>query len=177
MKLVIGLGNPGKEYERTRHNAGFLALDSLAKNWDAEFKLNKKLKSEIAECKIGAEKIILARPQTFMNESGVAARALTDFYKIKPKDITVVHDDKDIPLGEYRDQTDRSSAGHNGIKSIIEHLSTQNFRRIRIGIATPALAQYSASADFVLGKFSKEEMKILDAVLKEIVQKLNNWDR
>ncbi len=164
MKLIIGLGNPGKKYEHTRHNAGFLAIDELAKNLELKFKDDKKMKAGVAK---GPE-IILAKPQTFMNESGVAVRALIDFYKIKPTDIVVIHDDKDIPLGEFRNQTDRSAAGHNGIKSIIEHLGTQNFRRLRVGIATPEMDKYDDKADFVLGKFSKEEIKILDEVIKKL---------
>ncbi|MFA6486341.1 MAG: aminoacyl-tRNA hydrolase [Candidatus Magasanikbacteria bacterium] len=168
MKLLIGLGNPGKEYEKTRHNAGFLALDTLAKNLELKFKLDKKMKAEVAK---NAE-IILAKPQTFMNESGVAVRALMDFYKLKPNDIVVIHDDKDIPLGEWRDQTDRSAAGHNGIKSIIEHLGTQNFRRLRIGIATPEMARFDDKADFVLGKFSKDELKIVEGVIRDIIERI-----
>ena len=168
MKLIIGLGNPGKEYERTRHNTGFLVVDKIATDLSLVFKLDKKMKAEVAK----NTKIILAKPQTFMNESGVAIRALVDFYKIKPANIIVIHDDKDIPLGEFRDQTDRSAAGHNGVKSIIEHLGTQNFRRIRIGVATPEMKKYDDQADFVLGKFSKEEFIILNKTLSEVATKL-----
>ncbi len=168
MQLIIGLGNPGKEYEHTRHNAGFLCMDQLAKNLNLKLKLDKKMKAETAK----NTEIILAKPQTFMNESGVAVRTLVDFYKLKPENTIIIHDDKDIPLGEYRDQIDRSAAGHNGIKSIIEHLSTQNFRRIRIGIATPEMEKYDDKADFVLGKFSQEEMKVLNETITKITDSL-----
>ncbi|MFA7653768.1 MAG: aminoacyl-tRNA hydrolase [Candidatus Magasanikbacteria bacterium] len=169
MKLIVGLGNPGKKYEKTRHNAGFLVLDKLINNEQLTINQTKKLRSEVAKNK----NFILAKPQTFMNESGLAVQALVNFYKIKPEDIIVIHDDKDIPLGEYKIQTNRGPAGHNGIKSIIEHLGTQNFRRVRVGIATPEMDKYEDKANFVLEKFSKEELKILNEVMEKIIKLLN----
>ena len=168
MKLVIGLGNPGKKFEKTRHNAGFLVVDKLISKEQIAISKLTKLKSEVAK----NNSTVFAKPQTFMNESGVAVRALVDFYKLKPADIIVVHDDKDIPLGEYKIQTNRGSAGHNGVKSIIEHLGTQNFTRVRVGIATAEMDKYDDKADFVLGKFGKDEMKVLDGVMEEIIKSI-----
>ncbi len=155
MKLIIGLGNPGKQYERTRHNAGFMALDLLAGT--TEFMLQKKFQAEIATLEIDGQKVIAAKPQTFMNESGLSTRALVDFYKLSPAKVVVVHDDKDIPLGKFRVQKDRGAAGHNGVASIIEHLGTKDFWRIRIGVATMEYP-IEDTAEFVLGKFAKEEL-------------------
>ena len=169
MKLIVGLGNPGKKYERTRHNAGFLVLDKLISNEQLTINKTEKLRSEVAKNK----NFILAKPQTFMNESGLAVRALVDFYKLKPQDIIVIHDDKDVPLGEYKIQTDRGAAGHNGVKSIIEHLGTQNFTRMRVGIATPEMDKYEDKADFVLGKFGKDEQQILAGVIEKIVEEIH----
>lgn len=172
MKLIIGLGNPGKEYAGTRHNAGFMAIDFLAAKLGASFSLNKKFNAEIGESKIGREKIILAKPQTFMNESGRAAQAICDFYKISPQDILVIHDDKDIALGISKTQTDRTSAGHNGVQSIIEHFGTQNFTRLRLGVKSPT--DIADTADFVLAKFSNEEKKILMEVIEKEIEKITH---
>ncbi|OGH84595.1 MAG: aminoacyl-tRNA hydrolase [Candidatus Magasanikbacteria bacterium RIFOXYA2_FULL_44_8] len=175
MKLIIGLGNPGKEYMRTRHNAGFLALDELAKQLEcttSDWKESKKAKALYCKTTIDGTSVELLKPQTFMNDSGISVAYAAKNHNLKPTNIIVIHDDKDIPLGEYRDQTDRSAAGHNGVKSIIEHLGTQNFRRIRIGVATPEMAKYDDKADFVLGKFSKEEFIILNKILSEVATKL-----
>jgi len=166
MKLVVGLGNPGKKYETTRHNVGFLVLDKLTSDW----KENKKANALCVKTKINGKDVVLAKPQTFMNESGVAVRALCDFYKIKPTDVIVVHDDKDIPLCEYKIQTNRGPAGHNGVISIITHLGTQNFTRIRIGIKTDR--KIDDTANFVLDKFSKAEIKILNEVIENVLKEI-----
>jgi PTH1 family peptidyl-tRNA hydrolase len=164
MKLIIGLGNPGKEYEHTRHNIGFTFLDHLKQEWGfSDFTLNKKFDAEISEGFHGSEKIILAKPQTYMNLSGTSVRKILDFYKLTPTDILVIQDELDLPLSKYKVTSDSSSAGHNGIKNIIEHLGTQQFKRLRVGIAT---AQQDAfclrgAHDFVLGKFTSEEQKTL----------------
>lgn len=163
MKLVIGLGNPGKEYAHTRHNAGFLALDMLS--GATQFMLQKKFQAEVATLEVNKEKIILVKPQTFMNESGVSVMSLMHFYKLTPADIVLIHDDKDIPLGKFRVQKDRGPAGHNGVASIIEHLGTKDFWRIRLGVATMEYP-IDDTAEFVLGKFSKEEIKTLAETIK-----------
>jgi len=170
MKLIIGLGNPGKKFEKTRHNVGFVVCDAIINNEQLTINKTIKLHSEVVKNK----NFIIAKPTTFMNESGVTVRALVDFYKLKPSDLIVIHDDKDIPLGEYKIQTDRGSAGHNGIKSIIEHLGTQNFTRVRVGIATAEMDKYEDKADFVLGKFSKDEQKILADVIEKVVEEVKH---
>jgi len=136
MKLIVGLGNPGKEYENTPHNAGFIIIEEIKKevaeknNWE----FNKKFDAEIIKSEIEDEKIILAKPQTFMNNSGETVAKIVAYYKIKPEDIIIVHDDLDIPLGKLRIKEEGSSAGHNGIESVIQVLGTRKFIRVRIGI-------------------------------------------
>lgn len=134
MKLIVGLGNPGKKYESTWHNVGFLALDELAKDGFDNFKEEKKFKALVSSGMIGSEKVLLVKPQTFMNNSGESVQAIAHFYKVSPEDVIVVHDEFDIELGKIRISHDSSAAGHNGIKSIISHLGTQEFTRVRIGI-------------------------------------------
>ncbi len=175
MKLIIGLGNPGKEYAKTRHNVGFMVIDALTKQLGADFKLNKKFQAEVAVIKNGKEEIVLAKPQTFMNLSGISTRAILDFYKIKPKDIIVIHDDKDILFGEVKYQSDRSAAGHNGIKSLIEHLGTQDFARIRVGVAWGDKEKMGDTAEFVLRNFTKTELESLGGIVEEICEKLKKY--
>ena len=170
MKIIIGLGNPGKKYLGTRHNVGFEFLDKLKKELDfPEFEFNKKFNAEISTKK----ETVLVKPQTFMNLSGEAVRSILDFYKLSPEDILVIHDDKDIALGEYRLADDSSSAGHNGVQNIIENLGTQKFKRIRIGVG---IETNLPSDVFVLQKFSEEELekveKVLDDVLEEVKKSL-----
>ena len=171
MKLIIGLGNPGTEHEGTRHNAGFLVIDSIISNiqYPITLKLNKKTNALAGKGEINKKRVIVAKPLTFMNNSGLAVRALLDFYKLKPENLIVIHDDKDIPLGETRVQTDRGPAGHNGVKSIIEHLGTKNFARIRVGVALESQNQIKNTANFVLGKFTAEEKKILNKVIQNVI--------
>lgn len=170
MKIIIGLGNPEKKYLGTRHNVGFEFLDKLKNDLNfPKFEFNKKFNAEISVKK----EIILVKPQTFMNLSGVAVRSILDFYKLSLEDILVIHDDKDITLGEYRLADDSSSAGHNGVQNIIDCLGTQKFKRIRIGVGT----ETNLPSDvFVLQKFSDEELekikKVLDDVLEEVKKSL-----
>ena len=170
MKLIVGLGNPGKDYENTRHNIGFRVLDEIAKEKNLNFKLSKKFQAEIALDKTG-EEVIYAKPQTFMNNSGISVRSLFDFYKLSPQNVIIVHDDKDIPLGEIKTQTNRGDAGHNGVKSIIEHLGTKDFTRIRIGIA-PTNEDIKETADYVLSKFQAEEKNIVQEKIVESIKKI-----
>jgi PTH1 family peptidyl-tRNA hydrolase len=173
MHLVIGLGNPEKEYANTRHNAGFLILEKLASHFKLpEFSFNKKSNSFVSKGEADNKRVVLAMPQTYMNHSGIAVRALLDFYKLTIKDIIVIHDDKDIQLGETRIQTNRGPAGHNGIKSIIEHLGTQDFTRIRVGVAPTEQGNIKDTAAFVLGKFSASEKKVLNHVTENIIKEL-----
>lgn len=171
MKLIIGLGNPGEKYKKTRHNAGFVAIDAIvAKSQIPSPKSQIKFNSEIVEIVMNGEKIILAKPQTFMNESGKAVKAIADYYKIPIENITVIHDDLDIKLGEYKIAKDRSSAGHKGVQSIIDNLETKNFTRIRIGIGVEN--KKIPTEEFVLENFSKEEQKIIDEVIEKICEEI-----
>ena len=170
MILVVGLGNPGKKYEKTRHNLGFRAVDEFArKNNFSDFKLSQKFNAEISEGEINGQKIILAKPQTFMNLSGIIVKSLYTKYKIQDtKYILAIHDDIDLLLGKIRIVKNRGSAGHKGVESIIRELKTENFIRFRIGIKPKSYILPSKSSDkFVLQKFNKEEEKIV----KEVIQK------
>lgn len=172
MILIVGLGNPGKKYQNTRHNAGFLALEKFYAAEEGNFsqwKENKKFQALVAEST--DKKIKLVLPQTFMNESGVAVGALAQFYKVPSTNIYVVHDDLDLPLGKIKVQIDRSAAGHNGVKSIIEKIGGQNFARFRIGIK-PLKETFKEGADLVLAKFSSAEKKDLETGLQKTVEAL-----
>ena len=167
--LITGLGNPGRRYKKTRHNVGFRIIDEFQKeNGFPKFKPAKKFQAEISEGILGSKKVILAKPQTYMNTSGIAVRLLLGFYKISPENLIVIHDELDLPIGEIKLSKDSGSAGHNGIKSIIQEISTQNFTRLRIGIKPDS--EISEYKDFVLKKFSKNEEQILNPVLKKACQ-------
>lgn len=179
MKLIIGLGNPGKEYLQTRHNAGFLFIDFLQQRFHCEaFHVNEKMSAEISSGIINGEKILLIKPATFMNASGTAVQALMRFYKFSPADIAIVHDDLDIAPDTYKTTLSSRAAGHNGVQDIIDKISTQDFFRIRIGIGRPpeVAGICVPSHDFVLQNFSEEEMthlselfpKITDAIIEFI---------
>lgn len=176
MKLIIGLGNPGKQYEKTRHNAGFLVLDDLRSRYHlSSWTLSKKFNAKIAEGMIKEQKVIFAKPMTFMNNSGQSVALIASYYHIAPEDIAVIHDEKDIPLGTIKVQTNRGSAGHNGIKSIIEHLGTQDFFRIRIGIASEDKRQMTDTAHFVLNKFGMFERRALKKMAEDAIPHLEEW--
>ena len=156
MKLVFGLGNPGKQYIGTRHNIGFETLDSFAIKQVAGFVLKEKFKAEIAELNLNGEKVLLARPQTFYNEVGQSYRAICDFYKIESQDTLVIHDELALPFGMVRVREGGSDAGNNGIKSINQH-GGENSYRLRVGIANQD-RQLFGDVDFVLGKLSLDEV-------------------
>lgn len=142
MKIIVGLGNPGKSYQQTRHNTGFLVLDRLQKILDfPKFQKKEKLFSEISEGTFGREKILLVKPQTFMNESGKAVSALMKFYKISPENMWVVYDDVDLIEGTFRIRPNGSAGTHNGMKSIVSALSHENFPRFRMGIAKEKMSK------------------------------------
>lgn len=155
MKLVVGLGNPGAEYERTRHNIGWRVLETF----NVDFSLEKKFKAVVAK----EGDLIYCLPQTFMNNSGQAVRAVVDYYEIDLADIVVIYDDKDLPFGTIRLRSTGSSAGHNGVQSIIDHLGTTDFTRVRIGIA--AHYPIKDTSDFVLRKFSSAEEEQMPELL------------
>lgn len=158
-KLLIGLGNPGKEYENSRHNVGFIMLDNIAKNLSVNFDNNKK-KSLYGRAKKGDIEYILLKPQTFMNLSGDSALYVSKFFNISIENITVIYDDMDMPFGTFKIKKGGSSGGHNGIKSLIEKLQSDNFYRIRVGIGRPNFKE--KVNDYVLSSFSKSEREIID---------------
>lgn len=163
--IIVGLGNPGKDYELTRHNTGFLTLDHLAYENDVEIK-KLKFKAAICDVYIDSHKCILMKPLTFMNNSGEAVREISAFYKIPPQNIIVIFDDITLDCGKLRIKRKGSDGGHNGIKSIIYHLGSDDFPRIKIGIGKKPHPDYNL-ADWVLSKFSKNDMKLLkDAISK-----------
>lgn len=164
LKLFVGLGNPGKEYEQTRHNVGFMVIDELAKRWNISFQA-AKFNGMIASKIISGEKVILCKPLTYMNLSGECVRPLMDYYRIDVNDVVVIYDDLDLPVGKIRLRMKGSAGGHNGIKSLIHHLGTQEFKRIRIGIGRPANGE--KVIDYVLGRFCEEESgAIMEAILR-----------
>ena len=172
---LVGLGNPGKKYAKSRHNIGFLVLENLSKKYNSNFLLKDKLKSSCSEFKINNSTYRLFLPNTFMNNSGDAVRAIVDWYKINLDQIFVIVDDKDLPLGKIRFRKKGSSGGHNGLKSIIEKLQTNNFNRIRIGIGSPPLIKRTNNYNtisHVLGNISLEEKTILDKVYKRVIKSL-----
>lgn len=173
MKIIVGLGNPGKKFVKTRHNLGFRILNNFRKrNKFSNWKEKKKLKAKISEKKIGKKKIILAKPQTFMNDSGKSVKVLTKTYHLNPDSLIVIHDDLDIPLGKMKISKGRSSAGHKGVQSIIDELGTKDFVRFRIGISPINNEQQIMGNMFVLQKFTKKEEKILKEVAKRACQLL-----
>ena len=172
---LVGLWNPGKKYSNNRHNIGFLLLENLSKKYNSNFLLKDKLKSSCSEFKIKDSTYRLFLPNTFMNNSGDAVRAIVDWYKINLDDIHIIVDDKDLPLGKIRFRKKGSSGGHNGLKSIIEKLQTQNFNRIRIGIGSPPSIQGITNFNtisHVLGNISQEEKSILDKVYEHVIESL-----
>lgn len=166
MKLIIGLGNPGAKYRETKHNIGFIALDEMA--YQQGWVFNKsKFNSVYAEGRIGTEKVLLVKPQTFMNKSGESVRPWMDYFELTEEDIVVLYDDMDLDPGRIRLREKGGSGGHNGIKSLIQHLGTKKFNRIKIGIGRPFQEQSVVS--HVLSGFSKEvHDEMLEAVKKSI---------
>ncbi len=172
---LIGLGNPGKKYAKSRHNIGFLLLENLSKKYNSNFSLKEKLKSSCSEFKINESTYRLFLPNTFMNNSGDAVRAIIDWYKINLDQIFIIVDDKDLPLGKIRFRKKGSSGGHNGLKSIIEKLQTENFNRIRIGIGSPPSIKGKDNFNtisHVLGNISTEEKSVLDKVYIRVIESL-----
>ncbi|WP_127588072.1 aminoacyl-tRNA hydrolase [Paenibacillus koleovorans] len=162
MKWFVGLGNPGTQYAKTRHNVGFMAIDEAAKAWGISV-TQAKFKALVGEGNVRGEKVFLLKPMTYMNLSGETVRAFLDFYKADLEDGIVLYDDLDTPFGQLRLRMQGSPGGHNGIRSIIQHTNTQVFNRIRIGISRPAPGH--VIADYVLSSFRKEEEKELPPIL------------
>ena len=163
MKIIVGLGNPGKEYEKTRHNIGFMAVEKLAEIMNININKNK-FNGLVGEGMYNGEKIMLIKPQTFMNLSGNCVQEVANFYKIDPEDIVVIYDDIDIEFGKIRVRPNGSPGTHNGMRNITEMLQTQNFPRIRVGSGRPKEGQQLY--DFVLSQFDEDEAKIMQNSIK-----------
>lgn len=174
--LIVGLGNPGKEYAGTRHNAGFLLAEKLGERWHASWSREKKFSARVAKVERGGQKIILSQPQTFMNASGEAVAALKNFYQIADNKILIVVDDADLPLGEIRMRGSGSSGGHHGLESIEQHLATRNFARLRIGIGRRD-SDGRQITNYVLGEFSAEEQKLVEKILTRATEQIECWLR
>lgn len=165
--LVAGLGNPGKEYSQTRHNAGFLAVERFGSRFRADWRNEGKFRSRVARVAVGGQTVVLCEPQTYMNSSGEALAAVMQFYKVAPEKLLVAVDDADLPFGQIRMRTEGSSGGHHGLESIQSHLGTQKFARLRIGIGRTA-APIREITGHVLGRFGKDELELLERVLERV---------
>jgi peptidyl-tRNA hydrolase, PTH1 family len=173
--LIVGLGNPGREYTRTRHNAGFLLVETLAARWRADWANERKFQSQLARTERGGCIVRLCQPQTFMNLSGEAVRSLVDFYQLpRPwSGLLVVVDDADLPLGEIRLRAGGSSGGHHGLESVEQHLATCEFARLRIGIGRKAGER--EIADYVLSRFEADEAVLVEKVLAKAADQVECW--
>lgn len=171
--LIVGLGNPGVQYENTRHNIGFRAVQEVARKYGMTFNKTSRLKGELAEKKVEGGKLLLLLPSTYMNLSGNSLRATLDYFKVSKENVIVVCDDKDLSLGTWRVRKKGSSGGHNGLKSIEGALETQEYARLRIGIGSPQRGE--VLADYVLDQFTEEERGSLPKILEEATGVLNLW--
>jgi len=172
LKLIVGLGNPGKQYESTRHNAGFFVMDKLASELNIE--INQiKFKGMVGEGREGAEKVVLLKPLTYMNLSGESLIQVVQFYKLELEDILVIYDDMDTPVGQIRLRLKGSAGGHNGMKSIIQHLGTDQFCRIRVGIGRPP--QGKKVIDYVLEPFFKDEQGDIVSAVEKSAHAARAW--
>ncbi|HGY54612.1 MAG TPA: aminoacyl-tRNA hydrolase [Caldithrix abyssi] len=172
MKLIVGLGNPGTKYRLTRHNIGFMVLDYLSAKHDFSFKAGKG-SYYFAKQKLSTEDVFLVKPTTYMNRSGLAVRQVMDYFKVNLDDLLVIYDDFHLPLGELRFRGKGSSGGHNGIQSIIDHLGTQQFQRLKIGIGD----QFRNAVDFVLTPFNKKEQEVLEIIIPAAAEGVFTWLR
>lgn len=171
MKLVVGLGNPGREYENTRHNIGFLTIDKYADKLGVSI-TKSKFNGLCGETLINGEKVLFLKPQSYINLSGEVIRKFVDFYKISIEDILIIHDDLDLAVGTYKIKQKGSSGGHNGLKNIELHLGTQEYKRIKIGISNNKNID---TKDYVLGKLSKEENEALLQVQNKVLSILDDY--
>lgn len=168
MYIIVGLGNPGKEYEETRHNMGFMCIDRIAADNQINV-IEKKHKALIGKGFIDGQKVVLVKPQTYMNNSGESVREVMDFYKIDPTDeLLIIYDDIDLPVGKLRIRERGSAGGHNGIKSIIAHAGTQDFKRIKVGVG--AKPEGGDLVNHVLGHFSVEDRPVVSECIDDVVE-------
>ena len=170
----MGLGNPGREYARTRHNAGFMVLDQLAERWHARLALKKKFQSRVSQVEKDGQRLLLCQPETFMNASGEAVQALAGFYRVAPERILVIVDDADLALGEIRLRPRGSSGGHHGLESIEQHLGTRDFPRLRVGIGREESVEREIT-DYVLSQFANAEAELLEKVLTRACDQVECW--
>lgn len=170
VKLIVGLGNPGSKYHETKHNVGFMAIDLLSKEWNVNFSEDKNFKAEIGSTFVDGEKVYLVKPTTFMNLSGVAVHALLAYFNIAIEDFIVIYDDLDMEVGKIRYRQKGSAGGHNGIKSIIAEIGTQEFDRIKIGIGRPKAGM--TVINHVLGKFDTDDHIAIENTLDKVVESL-----
>ncbi len=170
MKLIVGLGNPGKKYEKTRHNIGFMYIDMLASKYNAQFK--EKFDGRIAQVNINGQKVILLKPQTFMNLSGKSVNQVLKFYKMTSDDVILIYDDLALDFSKIKLKIKSSAGGHNGVKDIINHLNTNEILRIKYGILSPYKKD---TKDFVLSKFSKDELKTIEHDFNKIDDIINDF--
>lgn len=168
-QLIVGLGNPGAKYDQTRHNIGFEAIDTLAKRWQISLAEQRKFQGILGEGMGAGRKVRLLKPTTFMNLSGQSIRAVTDWYKLPPEAVLVIYDEMDLPLGKLRLRQSGSAGGHNGMKSTIAHLGSQNFPRLRIGIGAPKFKNGEV-VSHVLGRFGASETQVVAEVLRLVVE-------
>jgi len=172
--LIVGLGNPEPKYDQTRHNIGFAAVDALARSWQISLSENRKFHGAFGEARgPQGDKVRLLKPLTYMNRSGEAIRAVTDWFKLPPESVLVIYDDMDLPMGKIRLRLSGSAGGHNGMKSAIAHLSTQNFPRLRIGIGRSQGTSKSddpVAISHVLGRFSPDQTQMMSKVLQLVVE-------
>lgn len=165
--MIVGLGNPGKQYESTRHNAGFICIDILAEKYGISIK-KLKFKSLLGEGRINGKRCLLIKPQTFMNLSGEAVRDAAQFYKIPPENIIVIFDDISLDVGKMRIRRKGSDGGHNGMKNIIYHLNSDNFPRVKVGVGAKPNPEYDL-ADWVLSRFTSQEAKLIKQVAQNCI--------
>ncbi|MDP2631889.1 MAG: aminoacyl-tRNA hydrolase [Candidatus Uhrbacteria bacterium] len=169
-KLIVGLGNPGSKYQSTRHNLGFMILDRLAEKLNASWSEDLKTLADVAELNLDGVKVILAKPMTYMNKSGEAVGALARKFKVESGDVWVAHDDVDLPFGRLRVRLDGSAGGHKGVQSVIDSLQANDFVRLKVGVGgTP---EKMALEDWVLSKFTKEELDVLEGLVEQVTNKI-----
>ncbi len=174
--LIVGLGNPGREYAETRHNIGFMASDRLAALWGAGWNLETKFQSRLAKAAVEGKRLLLSQPQTYMNASGEAVAAIANFHRVPPARVLVLVDDADLPLGEVRMRPGGSAGGHHGIESVIRHLGTNDFPRLRMGIGRGARGAREITG-FVLAPFSPAEKTVVDLVVDRAARQVEIWVR
>jgi len=170
IKLIVGLGNPGSQYKQTRHNAGFVFLDYLALSAGCTWSVSAQFQGEVASLPVNGDKLVLLKPMTFMNKSGDSVGKLLRFYKIKPEEILVVHDELELPEGVVKLKRDGGHAGHNGLRDIIAHIDSRDFYRLRLGIGRPSLG--GNISDYVLSRPSQEGGLVMEGLCQRMVRNM-----